>query len=160
MEIAIVISSISFLFLIFLLFIDIYTLMEAFMEFAVLVLVAFSVAFIIISIVEIILYHRAIFMIFYLDSKTDEMIYNKTSPYCYSLSYDCYTMEVVLLENKAKTDSLYMFKKQDEPIYFNSLNASFLCRTVLRKKYKNFVNKIIKRLNKNISYIPKNEIIT
>lgn len=130
------------------------------MEFAVLVLVAFSVTFIIISIVEIILYHRAIFMIFYLDSKTDEMIYNKTSPYCYSLSYNDYHMEVILLQNHADSSSLFMFKKQEQSIYFHSLNTSFLCRTVLSKKHKNFVNKIIKRLNENISYLPKNEIIT
>lgn len=96
--------------------------------------VASLLAFLMVSTIELFLYKRAIFMLFDLDNKIDNMVFQKESPYCYSLSYDDYTMEVVLLENQAKTDSLYMFKKQEQSIYFHSLNTSFLCRTILRKK--------------------------
>lgn len=123
---------------------------------ALFVVFLFCLSFVIV--IEIFLFHKSIFSLFILDKHVDDLVYKEDlDGFLSQLYYKKYLIECIYIDDVATTESFFMIKRNEQSVVFPSLKRTIVFSLFLNRKYTNFIETVVERINMNRNYIPKTE---
>lgn len=124
---------------------------------ALFVVFLFCLSFLIV--LEFFMFHKSIFSLFMLDKHIDDLVYKEELDcFLYQLYYKKYSIDFIYIDDIATIESFFVIKRNEKSVVFPSLTRTIIFSLFLNKKYTNFMEKVIERINMNRNYIPKTEV--